>query len=286
MQTRPGVWTGPGLRMKKIFAVPVLVLAGAVVMSAAASAAPVSTAAPETAAPVNWTGFFFGGDIGGLARQGHGTSDFFQASETPHSIQGQSPNSSSAVAGVHVGFNWQFSPSWVAGIEGDWQWTRSQFSACRQTDIASLPCTENSRGFGTLGDEVRSFGTVRGRLGVAFERMLVYGTGGAAFTDIRSSLGLDCVPSGCGASARPTAASAESSTQRTGWVAGAGIERMFGQNWIIRAEYLHADFGTLSNTLFLPLFNCFDNHSCGLSWSRNLHFDIVRAGVSYKFGGF
>jgi outer membrane immunogenic protein len=284
MQTQPGVRTGPGLRMNKIFAVPVL--AGAVVMSAAASAAPANSTAPEAAAPINWTGFYVGGDIGGFARHGHGTSDFFQGSETPHSILGQSPNTSSAAGGVHVGFNWQFAPSWVAGIEGDWQWTRSQFSACRPTDIPGFACTENFRGFGTLGDEVRSFGTVRGRLGVAFERMLVYGTGGAAFTDVRSSLGLDCVPSGCGANGNPTTATTESSTHRTGWIAGAGIERLFGQNWLIRAEYLHADFGNLSNTLFLPLLNCFDNRSCGLSWSRNIHFDMVRAGISYKFGGF
>ena len=211
---------------------------------------------------------------------------FFQGSETPHSILGQSPNNSSAAAGVHVGFNWQFAPSWVAGIEGDWQWTHSRFSGCRPTDIPGFACTENFRGFGTLGDEVQSFGTVRGRLGVAFERMLVYGTGGAAFTDVRSSLGLDCVPSGCGANGNPTTATTESSTRRTGWIAGAGIERLFGQNWLIRAEYLHDDFGNLSNTLLLPLRNCFDNRSCGLSWSRNIHFDTVRLGLSYKFSGF
>ena len=132
MQTQSGVWTGPGLKMNKIFAVPALVLAGAMVMSAAASAAPANSTAPEVTAPINWTGFYVGGDIGGLARQGHGTSDFFQDLENPHTLQGQSLKSSSGVAGVHVGFNWQFAPSWVAGIEGDWQWTRSRFSACRE----------------------------------------------------------------------------------------------------------------------------------------------------------
>ncbi|HYC17533.1 MAG TPA: outer membrane beta-barrel protein [Pseudolabrys sp.] len=240
----------------------------------------------EIAAPVNWTGFYIGGDIGGLSRKGSGTSDFFQTSESAHTIQGQSSTSSSGAGGVYAGFNWQFAPSWVAGIEGDWQWTHSQFSACRQTDTASLACTENSRGFGAVGDDVRSFGTVRGRLGIAFDRMLVYGTGGVAFTEVRSSLGLDCVPNGCGSSANPTTAAVESSTRKTGWVAGVGIERMFGQNWVIRAEYQHADFGNLSNTLFLPTFNCFNNGVCGLSWSREMHFDIVRAGLSYKFGGF
>lgn len=286
MQTQSGVWTGPGLRMNKIFAVPALVLAGAMVMSAAASAAPANSTAPEVTAPINWTGFYVGGDIGGLARQGHGTSDFFQDLENPHTLQGQSLKSSSGVASVHVGFNWQFAPSWVAGIEGDWQWTRSRFSACREIGIDSLPCVVNAFvGVGTVGDDVRSFGTVRGRLGMAFDRMLVYGTGGAAFTDVRTSLGVDCSNFGC-SSGNPIVTTAEFSTPKTGWVAGGGIERMFGQNWIVRAEYLHADFGNLSHTLFLPSLNCFDFGTCGLLWSRNLHFDIVRAGISYKFGGF
>lgn len=286
MQTQPGVWTGPGLRMNKMFAVPVLVLAGAVVMSAVASAAPANSTAPEVAAPINWTGFYVGGDIGGLARHGHGTSDFFQESETAHTIQGQSLNSSSGVAGVHVGFNWQFAPSWVAGIEGDWQWTRSRFSACREIGFESLPCVVGGFiGVGTIGDDVQSFGTVRGRLGMTFDRILVYGTGGAAFTDVRTSLGVNCSVIGC-SSANPITTTAEFLTHKTGWVAGGGIERIFGQNWIIRAEYLHADFGNLSQTLFLPSLNCFNFGTCGLSWSRNLHFDIVRAGVSYKFGGF
>jgi len=172
----------------------------------------------------------------------------------------------------------------VAGIEGDWQWTHSRFSGCRQTGIGGAACTVIAfNGVDTVGDEVRSFGTVRGRLGVAFDRVLVYATGGAAFTDARTSLGLDCTFLGC-SSANPIAATVEFSTQKTGWVAGGGIERMFGQNWIVRAEYLHADFGNLS--LFLPSLNCFDFGTCGLSWSRNLHFDIVRAGISYKFVGF
>jgi len=240
----------------------------------------------EIVAPVNWTGFYIGGDIGGLSRKGRGTSDFFQESETARTLLGQSLNSSSGAGGIYAGFNWQFAPSWLVGIEGDWQWTRSQFSACRQTGIVGNACAVGAfNGVGTVGDDVRSFGTVRGRLGMAFDRTLVYGTGGAAFTEVRTSLGLDCTFLGC-SSSNPIAAAAEFSQNKTGWVAGGGIEWMFGQNWMIRAEYLHADFGNLSHTLFLPSLNCFNFGTCGLTWSREMHFDIVRAGVSYKFGGF
>ena len=52
-----------------------------------------------------------------------------------------------------------------------------------------------------------------------------------------------------------------------------------------RGEYLHADFGTVTNTLLLdPATLCSPAGPCGLSWSRQVKQDIVRFGVSYKFG--
>ena len=51
-------------------------------------------------------------------------------------------------------------------------------------------------------------------------------------------------------------------------------------------EYLHADFGTVTSTLLLnPATQCSPAGPCGLSWSRQVKQDIVRFGVSYKFGG-
>jgi len=41
-----------------------------------------------------------------------------------------------------------------------------------------------------------------------------------------------------------------------GWVAGAGIEWMFANNWMVRAEYLHVDLGTATGTVFLSALNC------------------------------
>jgi len=119
----------------------------------------------------------------------------------------------------------------------------------------------------------------------AFDQMMIYGTGGAAFADVKTSLGMNC-KAGCGDSGNAITTSPESSSHRAGWVVGAGIERMFGQHWIVRAEYLHVGLGTVSNTLFLPATNCFGGSPCGLSWSKDISQDIVRAGVSYKFGDF
>lgn len=278
--------------MKRHFTVAALVLAGSAAVCAATSAAPANRAPPEMVAPVNWTGFYFGGDIGGVSQHHHGTSNFIQTAPgnpiLDSNIQSFSPSTSSAIGGIHAGFNWQFTPSWVAGIEGDWQPAHSQDSFCRQTDLASAPCSDNdanNRGFATISSETHLIGTARGRLGWTFERTMLYGTGGAAFGAVKTSLGLSCLTAGCGENGGLIATTTESSSHRTGWVAGGGIERMFGENWIVRAEYLHVNLGTESNTLSLPPSSC-GIPPCALSWSQDLSYDIVRAGVSYKFGGF
>ena len=274
--------------MKKLFEAAALVLAGSAAVSAAASAAPANRAPPEIVAPVNWTGFYFGGDIGGVSQHHHGTSNFIQTADDPivdSNIQGFSPSTSSAIGGIHAGFNWQFTPSLLIGIEGDWQPAHSQDSFCRQTDLASSACFDSGRGFATISSETHLIGTARGRLGWAFEQTMIYGTGGAAFGEVKTSLGLSCLVAGCGANGGPIAITTESSSHRTGWVAGAGIERMFGQNWIVRAEYLHVNLGTVSDTLSLPPSSC-GIPPCALTWSQDVGYDIVRAGASYKFVGF
>jgi outer membrane immunogenic protein len=138
----------------------------------------------------------------------------------------------------------------------------------------------NDRGFASVGGELSSVATVRGRLGLAFDNVMVYGTGGAAFAGIKSSLGLTCLTDGCGGSTNPLAASVSSSTNKTGWVAGAGVEWMVANNWILRAEYQHIDLGSVSAAPLSP--GC---DGCSLSASQNLRLDIGRVGFSYKFGG-
>jgi len=276
--------------MKKLFGLAVFLIASSVTTVTTLNAAPANRTAPEIATP-SWTGFYFGGDVGGLSQHTHAISDFFQTDsvhllpELEHNNpENHSPNITSAIGGIHAGFNWQFAPSWVIGIEGDWQPKHLRDTFCRQTDIQSQPCVASGRGFATVGDETGLIGTARARFGWAFERTMIYGTGGAAFANVKTSLGVNC-PNGCADSSNAITTAIEASSHKTGWVTGAGIERMFGQNWIVRAEYLHVRLGSASHTLFLPATNCFSG-PCGLTASHDISYDIVRAGVSYKFGGF
>ena len=124
-------------------------------------------------------------------------------------------------AGGTVGYNWQFS-SIVAGIEADGAW-------------ASLTSSASAGGI-TATAKVDALSTVRGRVGVAFDQVLLYGTGGFAIADTK----LSASAFGVGISDSKTLA---------GWTAGAGIEWMFMPHWSLKAEYLYRSFS--SQTFFV-----------------------------------
>jgi outer membrane immunogenic protein len=122
----------------------------------------------------------------------------------------------------------------------------SGFVLCRQTDIGSDPCDNNGHGFETVGSKL----TARARLGVlANPWLLLYGTGGAAWGQIETTLSQIC-GSGCGpASLTSVAVSSSASDTRLGWVAGVGAEAMLSDHWSLRGEWLHVDLGTVSNAV-------------------------------------
>jgi outer membrane immunogenic protein len=79
------------------------------------------------------------------------------------------------------------------------------------------------------------FGTVRGRMGVAFDRSLLYLTGGLAVTQLKYSQAYsDTLFNAVGA--------VDASQTKTGWTVGAGWEYAFAYNWSVKAEYLYARF--------------------------------------------
>ena len=108
---------------------------------------------------------------------------------------------------------------------------------------------------------------MRGRVGYAFDRCLVYATGGAAFGDIRANF-----------SNGPISRSTE-----TGWTVGAGIEVALGPNWSAKAEYLFVDLTDGSCTTACSIA---DPNGPPLVPNVAVKFDesIVRGGVGYKFG--
>jgi outer membrane immunogenic protein len=112
---------------------------------------------------------------------------------------------------------------------------------------------------GTFTTELNWLGTVRGRVGYAFDRFLPYVTGGVAFGGVRGSFAVTT----------PAGAFAASGTDTNiGWTVGGGVEYAFTPNLSLKGEYLYVDLGDTDPT---PLNNVeFTTH-------------IVRAGLNWRF---
>jgi outer membrane immunogenic protein len=164
--------------------------------SAYAADLPAPPSAPYTKAPAivspltNWSGFYIGA-MGGYGKEN--SSDQF-------AIKG-------GFGGGTVGYNWQYS-QFVFGIEGD-----GAFADINNSVTQIFPGV----GAITTSAKVDALGTVRGRFGVAFDQILLYGTApGVALSDSKTM---------------------------TGWTAGAGVEWMFLPHWSVKGEYLYRSFG-------------------------------------------
>ena len=204
-------------------------------ISGAAYAAdlPAPPSAPYTKAPIvspvtNWSGFYIG------AMGGYGNN-----SDDQLGVKG-------GFAGGTVGYNWQFSQI-VFGIEADGAWA----------DLSS-----SASAFGVTGTaKVDALATVRGRVGVAFDQVLLYGTGGFALADTK--LGLSVVGLG----------SVSDSQTMTGWTAGAGVEWMFTPRWSFKAEYLYRSFS--SQNFFTQVAGGFP--------SGTVNINSGQVGINYHF---
>jgi outer membrane immunogenic protein len=200
--------------------------------------------APATYVPVpvpvfTWTGIYIGVN-GGYA---------FGDSNWSDPILGSTGNFSTSgwLIGGTLGGNYQWG-QFVLGIEGDGDWQNLKGTTNSVAGSCGVGCTTQSDWLAT----------VRGRAGYAFDRILIYGTGGAAFGNLQAAAGV--LPF--------------SSTTQTGWTAGGGVEFAFTPNLTAKVEYLYVDLGSQA----CPFASC-----AGTATSVSLTENVVRAGINYKF---
>ena len=258
--------------------------------SAADMGRPVYKAPPAPVVSYNWAGFYVGGHVGWAgAKQNGSTSAFpspgfgapavggagvagFGLLPVAHDI-----DDNSLLAGGHAGFNWQFN-QWVFGIEGDFTWV-DRSSSNSQTLFSSFGAPVDA-GSMTLTADTEWLATVRGRLGYAWNALLIYGTGGVAFTDTnyRANFrgGSILVP------LLPNASGAFGGTE-VGFAVGGGAEWMLTPNWLLRAEYLYYNFDGGSVSMPITAGTCTPGLCSFRSASGDLEFHTVRAGLSYKW---
>lgn len=179
------------------------------------------------------------------------------------------------IGGGQIGYNWQFSPSWVFGLEADISYVDGRETINVVT--ASLPTAAppNAPLNNTFRSRMEYFGTFRGRIGYAWDRTMVYATGGLAYAEVENSASFFNAANGLqfdGGRRR----------METGYTVGGGIEHAFSPNWSVKAEYLYYDLGSnVVNVAAVP--------GGGGAGGYNSRFEndghIVRAGLNYKFGG-
>ncbi len=259
------------MRGKFLFGIGLLAFAAAGAGSAVAADFPVKTAPPPpAAAPAlvpDWVGFYIG--IHGGGGGGHTSFDpqhFFTSTTflgTPFAATDANP--SGGVFGFQFGHNWQWGPV-VGGLEVDF----SGADLHETSTFFILPTFP----FDTFTREVKidELASARGRLGyLIFPNWLLYGTAGIGWGHFRlNTTDTFAVP---GFASFTTATSFDN---EFGWVVGAGVEWKFWNNWLLRGEWLHYDFGRVSHfdTAFpFP----FDNVNTRTT------IDIGRAALSYKF---
>ena len=192
-------------------------------------------------ATYNWSGFYVGLNAGGA----FGTNTTTASGGVNASASNHVPG---VLGGMQAGMNFQTGPL-VWGFEADFD------ASTQNQSLAS--------GNGLTGSsQMPWLATLRGRLGVAFDRTLVYGTAGGAAGELRSSLAI------------PAGTAATTVTYGT-WTAGGGIEYGITDNLSARIEYLFLDTGNVQTGLIggPPPTNI-------TSVQKN---NLVRAALNYRF---
>jgi outer membrane immunogenic protein len=199
------------------------------------------TKAPPYTAPAlvyNWTGFYIGGHVGGAFTDGT-------------NLLGSDAR---FLGGVQGGFDYQFAPNWVMGVEAQYSWLTGGSNGV--VFPAGTLVTGNS-------DQL---GSVTGRLGYTWGPALLYAKGGYAWRDnnnLAATVG--------GAAAGFTT----DGNHKDGYTVGAGLEYMFAPNWSAKAEYQYYNFGKTT-------FTSGPADIVGASFRNDEH--TVKVGVNYRFG--
>jgi outer membrane immunogenic protein len=226
--------------------------AAATAMVGSALAADLPSRRPPPVLPVvplfTWTGFYVGVD-GGYGWQNvreTGIAGGLAAYQLNFRASGP-------VGGGHAGFNWQVN-QFVFGIEGDVLGTSMRVNA-----------PFNAFLFNHADWRSGVEGSIRGRIGIAFDRFMVYATGGVAFETFRLRENFLFAPT-----------FADTFTpSRAGLTVGGGVEYAFTDNWLARVEGRYSDFGTFNNaSVLVP----------GLFFRERVTEARITGGLSYKFG--
>jgi outer membrane immunogenic protein len=257
---------------REFFLVPV----GAIAIAGSAFAAEPAPVPPPPPA-FTWSGVYIGGQIG-YAWGTDNASWTGTANNLDRAAGSFGLGPQGVIGGAHVGYNLQPTTpafSWlVFGIEGSVDGT----SLGKTVTVPLADFARVTFGSMTASSSESVQGSFRGRLGIAWDRFLVFGEGGVAVTSFDTTY-FDTTGFFTGI---PGTNAAVSNT-RAGFTFGGGVEYAVTDNWSVQAEYRHSNFGRTSdfpyanpNIFVLPAGGFF----VAQHWPTE---DQVQFGVSYRF---
>jgi outer membrane protein OmpA-like peptidoglycan-associated protein len=150
------------------------------------------------------------------------------------------------LGGLHGGYDYEFYNHVVLGAEGTLEGSTVEGSV-----------TNNNYPY-SVKEDMRYAGSVRGRLGYAFDRVMLYGNGGFAFGDVTMDY-------------KTPTSYAHFYGLRTGWTAGGGVAYKLTRHWETNVEYSYTDFG---------------HHSYALNIFRDnneFNYSAIKVGLTYRF---
>jgi outer membrane immunogenic protein len=205
---------------------------------------------------LSWTGCYIGADVGGGSVRDRDNETITGTGAASPFAPGDTATPAGVKAGGYFGCDYQFAGGFVVGALGDVQWAQIRGGGATFNTAAPSDFYETKVDFEA---------SARARVGYAFNQVLVYATGGAAWLQVREH------------DVSPAAGTFQDTLKTpTGWTVGAGLDYAFTNDLIGRIEYRYSDFGTISyNSLVFPGFT--ENHK--------ITENQVLVGLHYKFGG-
>lgn len=199
---------------------------------------------PVIVAPAfSWTGFYLGGNVGGAWANGDVLSNFGSTWATSNAV---------FIGGGQAGFNYQMG-GFVAGVEGDFDFTTGGKSS---GFVDTVP-------YGLLQavPKWNWIATAAARLGIAMDRTLFYGKFGYGWSE--TSLTLQNLAG--------TSFGLNNNTN-SGWLAGAGGEYAYDNNWSFKLEYNYLNLSDRTFIITAPN---------AVTVKPNIQ--LVKTGVNYRF---
>ena len=248
-----------------------IALISSLVISAGASQQALSDGMYVPAArPIfNWSGLYLGATAG--YSNGFHSSDDLAGAFLGYPGLGNDQSQGFAGGGT-LGVNWQ-EGSLVYGLETDIDWLSNK-STYVDPNGGINPY------FPSETNRLNYLGTVRGRLGLAVDRTLLYVTAGLAYGGVTNTLQYNSV-------GLPTFNTPHFSVDSTrlGWVVGAGLERAFAPNWTFKGEALFAELDNTNGSWVSPPPGVPGFFPANAVYNErfNTSAAIIRAGLNYKF---